>query len=311
MHFVIFSCQLLGFLRVFAFSQAYIQISQEYLNDILIDRAQDRAAGEYNYDYNGDDWTGLCQIGQSQSPIDLLYDDAIKNNTIPRIQFHHYGESLRTPLVLMNNGHTANMVIPPTRTGQRPFITGGLLRGEYEVQSVHFHWGSNSSKGSEHSINFMRYDVEMHIVHKNRRYESMAEASQNADGLAVLAVMFGAQPQPFSQYYGLNKIFNQLPRIVEYNTNTTIPGQLNMAQLLGNIIVGVFYSYNGSLTTPDCAEAVTWTVFPDVINIPERHIMKFWQLKDSRGTPLINNYRTIQDTNQRPVYYRGVSSLFL
>lgn len=59
------------------------------------------------------------------------------------------------------------MVIPQTRGGQRPSINGSLLPGNFEAQSVHFHWGSREAKGSEHAINFQRYDVEMHIVHKN------------------------------------------------------------------------------------------------------------------------------------------------
>lgn len=59
----------------------------------------------------------------------------------------------------------------------------------------------------------------------------------------------------------------------------------------------------GSLTTPDCAESVTWTVFGEAVNLPRRHIMKFWDLQDSREQPLVNNYRAIQDINDRPVYY--------
>ncbi|XP_068152905.1 putative carbonic anhydrase 3 [Drosophila tropicalis] len=291
-------------------STALIEIPDDYLNAIRQDRAEDDAAGDYNYDHQGADWTGICDSGQRQSPIDLIFSDSTLSS-IPRIRFHNYNQSLRTPLVLTNNGHTANMVLPLTRGGQRPYINGGLLPGDFEVQSVHFHWGSRSSKGSEHAINYVRYDVEMHIVHKNRRYQSMGEATQQPDGLAVLGVMFRAVPRsrPNSQLYGLNKIFNQVPRIVEYNSNVTISGQLNVGQLLGDVVTGEFYSYNGSLTTPDCAESVTWTVFSDILDFPERQIAKLWTLKDSRSRPLINNYRDIQDTNGRPVYYRALQKL--
>lgn len=68
----------------------------------------------------------------------------------------------------------------------------------------------------------------------------------------------------------------------------------------------------GSLTTPDCAEAVTWTVFDDVIDFPYRQIAKLWRLQDSRGKPLIDNYRSLQDINPqvRDVYYRALPDSF-
>lgn len=60
----------------------------------------------------------------------------------------------------------------------------------YEAMAVHFHWGSPQQKGSEHLLNGRRYDLEMHIVHRNTRYQSDEEARNQTDGLAVLAVLF-------------------------------------------------------------------------------------------------------------------------
>ncbi|EDV42042.1 uncharacterized protein Dana_GF17778 [Drosophila ananassae] len=293
-------------LTILGSAVAYIEISEEYLTSIKQDAADDQAAGEYNYDEQGDDWQGTCQTGTAQSPIDLIFSDA-KIVSIPRLRFNYYNQTLRTPLIITNNGHTANMVIPLTRDGTRPYINGGLLPGDFEVQSVHFHWGSRNTKGSEHAINYERYDVEMHIVHKNTKYATMGDATLNPDGLAVLGIMMRSVNRLSTRNYGLNKIFNQLPKIVEYNSNATITGTLNVGQLLGNIVTGEFYTYNGSLTTPDCAEAVTWNVFSDVLDFPHRQIAKLLNLQDSRKRPLINNYRSIQDTNDREIYYRALN----
>ncbi|KAH8417317.1 hypothetical protein KR222_008754, partial [Zaprionus bogoriensis] len=280
-----------------------------YLKDIEDDERIERAAGEYNYDYQGDDWTGTCATGTRQSPIALIYNEAIVKS-IPRIRFYNYDQSLQSPLLLVNNGHTANMVLPPTRNGQRAYINGGILPGDFEAQSVHFHWGSANSKGSEHIIIDERFDVEMHIVHKNKRYANITvgEASAYWDGLAVLGVFLQAtpRPRPNMRLYGLNKIFNQLPRITTYESNATVSGPLTVGQLLGDIITAEFFTYNGSLTTPDCAESVTWTVFTDVLQFPQRQISKLWNLQDPRQRPLINNYRTLQNTNDRLVYYRSL-----
>lgn len=82
------------------------------------------------------------------------------------------------------------MDIPATTNGKRPFITGGLLKGRYVADGFHFHWGSPNQRGSEHSINKQRFDVELHIVHRNARYSDVAEAAKHKDGLAVIGVMF-------------------------------------------------------------------------------------------------------------------------
>ncbi|KAM8703951.1 hypothetical protein ACLKA7_008558 [Drosophila subpalustris] len=283
----------------------FYELSEEYLSAIRADEETEQAAGEYNYDRQGDDWTGLCQDGEAQSPIDLSPQEATVRS-IPRIRFRNYDEPLETPLLLVNNGHTANMVLPANTNGQRAAISGGMLPGVFEAQSVHFHWGSANSKGSEHTFDYYQYDVEIHIVHKNTKYSNMTvgEASMYWDGLAVLGIMLNSVPNSSPRQGGLNKVFNVLPRIVPYQANATITGRLTAMQLTGNVITAQFYTYNGSLTTPDCAESVTWTVFDTPVNFPRRQIMKLWNLRDSRRRPLINNYRELQDRNDRPVYYR-------
>ncbi|XP_043071706.1 carbonic anhydrase 7 [Drosophila grimshawi] len=265
--------------------------------------AAKQASGQFDYDQQGSDWEGTCETGQSQSPIRLADNTAIRK-PFPRIRFTNYNRALQSPLMMTNNGHTANIVLPLTNNGQRAFIEGGLLPGTFEAQSVHFHWGSANSRGSEHLINGQRYDVEMHIVHKNVRYATVAEASLRSDGLAVLGVMLQAVPSLISTHFGLNRILDRLPQVIEYQSSTTIAGRLTMNDLLGDISTGRFYSYNGSLTTPDCAESVTWTVFSDSVKLPRRQVAKFWDLLDERSLPLINNYRNPQEINGRPIFQR-------
>jgi len=64
------------------------------------------------------------------------------------------------------------------------------LQDCYEAEAVHFHWGSPESKGSEHVLNGRRFDLEMHIVHRNTKYLTLEEAVNNSDGVSVLAVLF-------------------------------------------------------------------------------------------------------------------------
>ncbi|EDW24545.1 GL23343 [Drosophila persimilis] len=151
----------------------------------------------------------LCG-GAEQSPIAISRHKVIPIG-LPPLQFAGYDELFQDLLRIQNSGHTVNFAIPPTVFGERPSVTGGLLQDFYEAREVHFHWGSQQSKGSEHLLNGRRYDLEMHIVHRNTKYSTTEEARNNTDGLAVLAVLFKVVRTGPSFYQpGLTEIFGSL-----------------------------------------------------------------------------------------------------
>ena len=60
---------------------------------------------------------------------------------------------------------------------------------------MHWHWGSDSSKGSEHTIDGKEYPIEIHLVHVNTKYYDANGAPSDdtfsmPDGLAVLGIMY-------------------------------------------------------------------------------------------------------------------------
>jgi len=103
---------------------------------------------------------------------------------------------------------------------------------------------------------------------------------------------------------GLSKVMSALPRVTKYKAKTTIPGGLSLGQMLGNVNPRDFFTYRGSLTTPLCEQVVTWMVFSQVLPVSYSSVSKFWKMRDSEGHRLINNFRTIQPRNGRPVFYR-------
>lgn len=109
---------------------------------------------------------------------------------------------------------------------------------------------------------------------------------------------------PNNRYPGLRKLFSAVPAIVEYGSEVELPGSMTLGQLLGDLNTSDFYTYKGSLTTPECNEAVTWTVFAQPLPISLSDISKLWILQDSNGNLIRNNYRTLQARNSRPVFYR-------
>nr|XP_036675515.1 putative carbonic anhydrase 3 [Drosophila suzukii] len=258
---------------------------------------------EWNYLTNGKTWTDLCATGKQQSPIafDIQKTRELKS---PRIYFANYNVELKGPIFIKNNGHTISMDIPATINGQPPFISGGRLRGRYLAKGLHFHWGSPNSNGSEHTINNRRYDAEMHIVHRNAKYIDIIDAAEKKDGLAVIGVLLEIVKEPIAIPTGLTKVINAVIETPMDESNTTIPAGFSLDEMIGNVDHNDFLSYDGSLTTPFCHEAVSWTVFTQILPVSFSMVSKLWKLRDRCNHPMINNFRDIQDLNNRPVYHR-------
>ncbi|XP_011194505.2 carbonic anhydrase 2 isoform X2 [Zeugodacus cucurbitae] len=264
------------------------------------------SGGGWSYD-NPEEWpvnNPQCG-GDRQSPIAINTDKTV-NADIPPITFASYDVVLGNYVVLENNGHTIKFNVPQTIENVPPTITNGPLEDIYEAAEVHFHWGSPTSKGSEHVINQRRYDVEMHIVHMNNKYGSVEEAREYEDGLSVIGVLFKVEKTVANhEQPGLSTIFNTVPYVTRYNSSASTQQLISLGSLLSNINRDKFYTYQGSLTTPPCSEAVTWIVYPEVVPISIFQVKNFWFVRDSEGGRLVNNYRPVQPIGSRDVYYRS------
>ena len=65
----------------------------------------------------------------------------------------------------------------------------------FNFLQLHWHWGSNSSQGSEHTLNGKEFPIEIHLVHVNTKYlnddgSPSVENLNQPDGLAVLGVFY-------------------------------------------------------------------------------------------------------------------------
>ncbi|KAK1787882.1 hypothetical protein P4O66_016364, partial [Electrophorus voltai] len=59
--------------------------------------------------------------------------------------------------------------------------------------------------------------------------------------------------------------------------------------------------------TPDCSEAVIWTVIKHYIPLGEKQLAAFSSLKFRAGVPIVKTFRLVQPRRGRPVY-RSFSS---
>lgn len=99
--------------------------------------------------------------GKYQSPIAVYSHRAIPL-TMPAMELIGYHNLLPGPITIHNNGHSVSLSIPKLNQNEindgahLPYIFGGKLQSEYELEGLHFHWGDKNNRGSEHVMNDIR-----------------------------------------------------------------------------------------------------------------------------------------------------------
>lgn len=217
-------------------------------------------------------------------------------------------------VLVENNGHTANINLPKVEVSTLfarnlvnqilPQIYGGPLHADrFIAESLHFHWGSKDSHGSEHVIDGTRHTMEMHILHRNSKYDTLDQARERSDGLAVAAVVFQAEERNFD-YPGLSSLIEILDSVKDFNTTTEIENFFILDNLVAGLNSDSYFTYEGSLTTPPCSQSVTWIVFADILQMSHSQMSKFHNMRDEQNAVLENNYRSLQAKGSRVVTLR-------
>lgn len=199
--------------------------------------------------------------GDQQSPIDIITVEAIADSSLSPISIH-YSENVKLHDIT-NNGHSI----------QYNFDMGDYIMvndTKYNLIQFHFH------EASEHTINGVRYPLEMHLVHIS-----------DENKIAVLGIMAieGANSEPFAF------LEKHLP--VQMGETKKINTDFNLSMNLPED--KSYYTYEGSLTTPPCTQSVSWFVFKNSITIAKE------QVNQLKALMPMNNYRTEQALNNRKV----------
>ncbi|CAG2213898.1 CA4 [Mytilus edulis] len=100
----------------------------------------------------------MCN-SKRQSPVDIKTKGVVKNNRIVPFDFSDLEDTERVKMEMRNNGHAVIIDFPD----RQPLIKRGGLQEPLQLNELHFHWGSNSQWGSEHTINGHRYAMEVHF----------------------------------------------------------------------------------------------------------------------------------------------------
>ncbi|XP_070762423.1 carbonic anhydrase 4b [Enoplosus armatus] len=251
-----------------------------------------------NHTCTGPDVWGLVSqhcSGRAQSPVNIVTRRVLLDERLTPFHFIGYQDTFHGRLI--NNGHTAELDLPSSMR-----IKGGNLAVPYKAYQLHLHWGKDGGPGSEHTIDGEQFPMEMHIVHIKEEYDSLSQAVRDRTGVAVLGFVF-------QESESANKKFDPLINALKYITQPAnsvtlrgvslemfIPPQKNMTK---------YFRYDGSLTTPNCAEAVVWSLFESTIPLSRKQLAAFSQLQFPDRKQMVKTYRPVQPLNGRQVYYSG------
>lgn len=281
-------------------------VSFEFAYGAVIDR--NRAVLESRSNWNYDDPSSLWPVdfpmcgGEQQSPVNLDRLTVIEA-TYPKLMLANYDKVFVE--TLSNNGHTIVLQLPEILSSEEvPHLSGGGLPGIYNFDHLHFHWGSDSNRGSEHRISNQAFPAELHIVHYNQKYADFATASGFSDGIAVLAILIEVSTRDNIAFRHIQHFEHIIHPGGSPTSNVPLP--IPLEDLIPDD-PDAFFRYDGSLTTPECNESVIWTVYETPIAISERQLDKFRELFTSGNIPMVDNYRPIQQINNRIVTYRSSS----
>ncbi|KAG7272875.1 hypothetical protein CRUP_029315 [Coryphaenoides rupestris] len=101
------------------------------------------------------------------SPIDLHVHSS-RRSALGELQLEGFDAAPPGPWTLQNDGHSVVLEV-----GRGMSVSGGGLPGLYHPIQLHFHWGSPSTNGSEHTVDGLRYPVEQHMGRYYRYHGSL------------------------------------------------------------------------------------------------------------------------------------------
>ncbi|XP_055945229.1 putative carbonic anhydrase 3 [Argiope bruennichi] len=249
---------------------------------------------EETYSYHGStngprQWPRLFPAcnGDIQSPIDIQTNNVRRDRHLDKLYFFGYNTLVKQATVV-NDGHT--VMITPQDNVKRGITVQGI---DYNLQQLHFHWGSEKYPGGEHTLNGRKFEMEAHFVHNS------------SDGrTAVVGVLVQAAKKDNKAFKPIVEILSE---VLYKDDSTRLKSSLYFNKLLPASPAS-YYGYTGSLTTPMCTEGVSWFVLQKTQTIGYKQLDSFLKIysvkKEDRSKEclLAPNNRPLQNLNGRGIY---------
>ncbi|XP_015524303.1 carbonic anhydrase 3 [Neodiprion pinetum] len=234
--------------------------------------------------------------GSSQSPVNIVTRSACVVQPSEPLKWRGYSIQ-PVSMTMANDGNNVLVCAFWTRSS-RPSIQGGPLNGCYDFYSMMFHWGPSDVEGSEHTLDYVRYPMELQMIHVKRGFNSPLDAIVLGAKDGVMIISFFFQITNVENPY-LDHIVTNLWRVSQPGAKAYIPPF--PLEWMFPPFEKNYYTYNGSLTQPPCSEIVTWIIQPEPIAISSSQVAKFRKLCSLDG-PILLNSRPVQKLNDRSIY---------
>ena len=285
-------------------------ITQPY---ILIPLARGECNEDWTYRERGSNWECLCKEGMAQSPIDLpppkkaigspikAFFQFDKTSIIADEPLEEHGIKIGDNLQLRY--HDGTLRIFSAFLGKTVTMDGAV----YHAKEISFHIPS------EHTINGEKFPMEMNIVHYG---QSIGDTAKQL----VISILFQKSPGVYNKFLESLDIFNlpnPLDKFRDLDKDLFIPDIFFNVNEVPPLAMPPFsfYTYEGSLTKPPCAEKTIHYVSSEPIGISSTVIELFkealripdvqtqdGQRQASENSILWSN-RAVQKLNGRSVFF--------
>eukprot|EP00931_Biecheleriopsis_adriatica_P058425 TRINITY_DN34775_c0_g1_i1.p1 TRINITY_DN34775_c0_g1~~TRINITY_DN34775_c0_g1_i1.p1 ORF type:complete len:1179 (+),score=197.98 TRINITY_DN34775_c0_g1_i1:60-3596(+) len=237
--------------------------------------------------------TGLSHPGQS--PINVEPASTELAPADAKIQLSGDFKLSRPGLWVHNNGHSVGVHIcgspadclATASFGAWPKVLRGLdtsREDEYFLLQMHIHWGSDSTKGSEHLVCSKSRSAELHMVFMNKR--ALTPDRSDPDSGTHLVVVGTMLQGGGKRHAGYSPFLDDVERLAKrQGSQGPLPNAITLSDLLPTNYSTQFYTYPGSLTTPPCSQKVTWFVLENYVQVSDQ------QLDQLRATETITHAR--------------------